>query len=334
MAWEGQQEGSKFRDSNPVQKEKDTIPVRRKSADVSGRSSSSRVQARPSSRANLRASIATTATSEQQHRRNGGRLLSKASTKRPSSSRRHSGEQQTTTQNDSWEAFEKASEENFFVVQDAGRFENVFVGDSGDFRRSYQKVSRRDRKKDALSVSDHGARATTPSTRSAGTRLSKKRSDRERLERQGSCTSLTDDAMPQGNSTFELQLESLSWSSAVNDPQSRNDFLLNQERVKWELCPLTRVKDLDDAAKQSAEAMAKSNGQQYFQTSYQGHVVRGDSITSIHDNIMKQKSSPQRHNILSPTFTEYGMAAVTGQDGMVYLCQLFRNSYNMQCMDT
>jgi uncharacterized protein YkwD len=59
------------------------------------------------------------------------------------------------------------------------------------------------------------------------------------------------------------------------------------------------------------------------------NVQRGASIPQIHHDSMAQTDGGSlfiRRNILSTSFNEMGMATAMGNDGILYLCQVFRSS--------
>lgn len=56
------------------------------------------------------------------------------------------------------------------------------------------------------------------------------------------------------------------------------------------------------------------------------NVQRGDSIFSMLCETMESGSTINKSNMLSEHFTQFGSATVTGRDGKVYFCQVFRGA--------
>jgi hypothetical protein len=113
-----------------------------------------------------------------------------------------------------------------------------------------------------------------------------------------------------------------------------NHVLINRERMKRGLRPLTRNIAMDEQARKSAEAMATSNGLNPLQTTYVGNVLRGESIRSIHRSTMQQKQGRERMNLLNPYFQDFGVGTAKGEDGMLYMCQLFSERLELALTDT
>lgn len=113
-----------------------------------------------------------------------------------------------------------------------------------------------------------------------------------------------------------------------------NHVLINRERMKRGLRPLTRNIAMDELARQSAEAMASSNGLNPLKTTYVGNVLRGESIRSIHRSTMQQKQGRERSNLLNPYFQDFGVGTAKGEDGMLYMCQLFSERLELALTDT
>jgi uncharacterized protein YkwD len=113
-----------------------------------------------------------------------------------------------------------------------------------------------------------------------------------------------------------------------------NHVLINRERMKRGLRPLTRNIAMDELARKSAEAMATSCGLNALPTTYVGNVLRGESIRSIHRSTMLQKQGRERQNILNPYFQDFGVGTCKGDDGMLYMCQLFSERLELALTDT
>jgi len=113
-----------------------------------------------------------------------------------------------------------------------------------------------------------------------------------------------------------------------------NHVLINRERMKRGLRPLTRNIAMDQLARASAETMAGSTGIQPLNMTYVGNVLRGDTIRSIHRSTMLQKQGRERANILNPYFQDFGVGTCKGEDGMLYMCQLFSERLQLALTDT
>ena len=111
---------------------------------------------------------------------------------------------------------------------------------------------------------------------------------------------------------------------------SSNHILVNRERQRLGMAPLHRSRDLDAIARMRAEEMAQA--QQVPQhsikigSSMAENVQKGPSIRLIHQIIMcgQGSSSPDRDNILSTKFTRFGVGCSVGEDGLIYLSQIFQ----------
>jgi len=113
-----------------------------------------------------------------------------------------------------------------------------------------------------------------------------------------------------------------------------NHVLINRERMKRGLRPLTRNIAMDDLARKSAEAMAASGGVDVLQTTYVGNVLKGETIRTIHRSTMLQKQGRERANILNPYFQDFGVGTCKGTDGQLYMCQLFSERLELALTDT
>lgn len=116
-----------------------------------------------------------------------------------------------------------------------------------------------------------------------------------------------------------------------------NHIMVNDERVKRMTAPLSRLRELDDLARYHAEAMAKSQRLFHsdpttityvFQRPFRRmgeNVACGANIREIHTNMMeKQEHCSDKYNILHRCYTHMGMGTAKGEDGQLYLCQIFR----------
>lgn len=112
-----------------------------------------------------------------------------------------------------------------------------------------------------------------------------------------------------------------------------NHVLVNRERMKRGLRPLTRNIAMDTLARESAEAMADSAGTAPLRTTYVGNVLRGESIRAVHRAVMLNKQGRERANMLNPYFHDFGVGTAKGNDGMLYVCQLFSERLELSCTD-
>ena len=113
-----------------------------------------------------------------------------------------------------------------------------------------------------------------------------------------------------------------------------NHVLVNRERMKRGLRPLTRNLKMDELAREHAQKMADSAGVTPIQTTFVGNVLRGESIRSIHKATMLSSEGRERHNLLNPYFQDFGVGTAKGKDGMLYMCQLFSERIERTCRDT
>eukprot|EP00934_Nitzschia_sp_Nitz4_P002482 Nitzschia sp. Nitz4//scaffold1_size375055//48727//50523//NITZ4_000220-RA/size375055-processed-gene-0.411-mRNA-1//-1//CDS//3329540877//2472//frame0 len=113
-----------------------------------------------------------------------------------------------------------------------------------------------------------------------------------------------------------------------------NHVLINRERMKRGLRPLTRNIAMDELARSNAERMATSGGVAPIQATYVGNVLRGESIRAIHRATMQNREGRERANLLNPYFQEFGVGTFKSEDGMLYICQLFSERLELTITDT
>lgn len=113
-----------------------------------------------------------------------------------------------------------------------------------------------------------------------------------------------------------------------------NHIMVNQERAKNMIAPLKRLGELDDIARSHAEAMAAEENifhsdAAFLRETFSGRSTRlgenvacGPCIRQIHEAMMRNMSD--RNNILDRRYKNMGMSTARGEDGMLYLCQVFR----------
>ena len=108
-----------------------------------------------------------------------------------------------------------------------------------------------------------------------------------------------------------------------------NHLWVNTERLNASLNPLCRSRILDRLAREHAQAMADQckvfkSTIQHQELSIQENCLMGPSIQTIHKLTMAGSPTDEsRSRILNATFEEFGMGAVKGDDGNIYICQLF-----------
>ena len=145
---------------------------------------------------------------------------------------------------------------------------------------------------------------------------------REQTRRGGKSESLA-------NVTREYTEEELPSTSYF----ASNHVLVNRERMKRGLRPLSRNRTMDELAREHAANMATTSGHTPIQATFVGNMLRGASIRAIHRSTMMQRDGRERHNILNPYFQEFGVGTKKGEDGMLYMCQLFSESISLSCTD-
>jgi hypothetical protein len=113
-----------------------------------------------------------------------------------------------------------------------------------------------------------------------------------------------------------------------------NHIMINSERTRRLIPPLTRCPEMDELAREQAARMASVNDlshshQADLQERLGQHclrlgenMTRGPDIKTIHKAMIT--SLADRNNILDRRFTWMGIGTAKGPDGTLYLCQLFR----------
>ena len=114
---------------------------------------------------------------------------------------------------------------------------------------------------------------------------------------------------------------------------SSNHVLVNQERTTMHLPALTRRIELDELAREFAQAMAKSgklqrcdpldldDGFQLCDT-FGVNVACGPSVQEIHDKMLQNPS--ERNKMVDRRYSQMGMGTAKGKNGKLYLCQIFK----------
>lgn len=124
-----------------------------------------------------------------------------------------------------------------------------------------------------------------------------------------------------------LKLPDASYYSSLH-------VLINRTRVKLYIPPLTRLRDLDEIARERAEAMAQQGRLKHSALAeiknkiprpfrrVGENVCQGESIREIHKRTMRSKAD--RNNIFDRRFTTFGVASARSKDGKVFVCEVFR----------
>jgi uncharacterized protein YkwD len=120
-----------------------------------------------------------------------------------------------------------------------------------------------------------------------------------------------------------------------------NHVMINTERVKRSIPPLSRHRSLDAMAREHADAMASANQLFHIEdpAALQERILceglgpdqvcgrigentsRGKTLVQIHDSMMA--SMAERNNILDKRFYSMGVGASRADNGTLYLCQIF-----------
>jgi len=138
------------------------------------------------------------------------------------------------------------------------------------------------------------------------------------------------------DSSVEVQLKVPSRSSVLPaiGHFANNHIMVNCERTKKNLRPLTRKSELDAFARRRAETMAAANDLFHtdrndlknkigHQSNYLGEsVARGPSIRIIHKQMVERTGDLT--NMLKLEYGQMGMATARGANSELYLCQIFR----------
>ena len=108
-----------------------------------------------------------------------------------------------------------------------------------------------------------------------------------------------------------------------------NHVIVNRERKLHHRPPLTRCAILDDMARSKAQEMAAQSRllKPFCSETMVENVERGPSLQIIHQLQMHGLAdNPQRAHILSERFVKFGMGTARGNDGNIYLSQLFQGA--------
>ena len=128
-----------------------------------------------------------------------------------------------------------------------------------------------------------------------------------------------------------------SLSSASIGSNTSCLLILNEEREKLGLKPLTRDPALDAQARKYAKLVADSAGRHVLKiTDYHGgHVLRGLSVKSIHKAVLNRESHHAKSNVMNPQFHTMGLGIAHDKEngGKIYLCEIFKGDIELTCMD-
>ena len=109
--------------------------------------------------------------------------------------------------------------------------------------------------------------------------------------------------------------------------------MVNMERKKNSVHPLTRKNELDSVARWHAENMANENrlhhtGPSELQAKVGRpcriigkNVSKGESVRAIHKKMMDSKSDVR--NMLDSRYVQFGMGTARGPEGDLFLCQVY-----------
>jgi uncharacterized protein YkwD len=159
--------------------------------------------------------------------------------------------------------------------------------------------------------------------------------------------------LPQRNTRNEIQVRVASplpplfprhvynsvFSSVVSndsDDEITPFELVNLERSKYGLVHFRSSHSLNHLAQQQAATMARLCTLSHSSSSIDDlkilvrannaaeNIQRGDIVTAMHIEMMQGGNCINQLNVLSVYLSDFGYGVVTGSDGKVYCCQLFR----------
>lgn len=116
---------------------------------------------------------------------------------------------------------------------------------------------------------------------------------------------------------------------------SNNIILVNNVRCVRNIPSLSRDIELDSIAQEHAKAMAKSGQVQHsdptaLRFKFSGpcrrigeNVAVGSSIKDIHEEMIARHTA-DKNNILDRRYTRMGVGTCKGEDGRLFLCQIFK----------
>lgn len=115
---------------------------------------------------------------------------------------------------------------------------------------------------------------------------------------------------------------------------SSNHIMVNNERTKNSVHPLTRKHELDAAARWHAANMAAVDTVHHpnllkLQNKIGkpcrvlcANIARGQNIRAIHNRMMESRVDVK--NMLDKRYLQFGMGTATGPNGDLFLCQVYR----------
>jgi uncharacterized protein YkwD len=147
-----------------------------------------------------------------------------------------------------------------------------------------------------------------------------------------SFTTSSSETTGKARSILKLEVDVMRQNFLGAGRYANNLILVNAERIKIGLHLLRRNANLDEMASLYAKEMSASSGATPIYTTHCGNVMRGPSIRTIHASLMERER--ECGNILNPAFQDFGMGTQKGEDGMLYLCQLFSfGTLALNCLD-
>jgi hypothetical protein len=114
--------------------------------------------------------------------------------------------------------------------------------------------------------------------------------------------------------------------------------MINRDRSLAKVPLLYRSRFLDALARLHAQGMAEKQSishsvesleelREKLQSEEVGeNIQRGATIFQMHRSLMCERQSLSRRNIMSKKFNEFGIGTAKGEDGKLYMVQLFRQS--------
>jgi len=114
---------------------------------------------------------------------------------------------------------------------------------------------------------------------------------------------------------------------------------VNRERVKRDILPLNRARQLDELASEQAKIMAAQQSRDHSDLDtlmsnliksapcrrVGENVCRGTSVKLIHKKMMRgPKYAADKNNILDRRYSSFGIGTAPCVDGIVYVCQIYK----------
>lgn len=151
-------------------------------------------------------------------------------------------------------------------------------------------------------------------------------------------TRLVTKSVADDSASDELGYPMLTTKGSRNLPTSSwyyssNHIMVNNERKRNNVHPLTRKHELDTSARWHAINMAAENRLHHAVPAdlqreigrpcriIGVNVFRGENVRSIHNNMMESPSDVR--NMIDLRYVQFGMATARGPEGDLFLCQIF-----------